>query len=145
MVTPDRLTQCDFFQPMERAVLDSLSRYFDVQEYKTGEVVFEEGAPGTHLYIIERGALEVIKGAITGEQRPLAELRPGEVVGEMAVMDLRPRSATVRAKTHAALLAVSRDNLLKMLAEEPRAAAALLLQMGQALSERLRLSSARLL
>jgi len=144
MVTAERLSACEFFAPIEPSVVPGLADYFEVADYQAGATVFEEGAPGTDLYVIERGSLEVLKATISGEHLALAELRRGQVVGEMAVMDLRPRSATVRAKTDATLLTISRDKLLKMLQENPRAGAALLMRVGQLLSERLRLSSVHL-
>lgn len=145
MVTADRLGRCDFFQEIDPSLLEALGRYFDVEQLPAGQTVFEEGAPGTHLYIVEEGSLEVVKPDITGAEHVLAELRRGQVVGEMAVMDLRPSSATVRAKADTTLLAISRDDLLKMLQEAPRAAAALILGVAHSLSERLRISSPRLL
>ncbi len=144
MVTAERLSACEFFAQMEPAILSALAGYFEVADYQAGQTVFEEGAPGTHLYIVERGSLEVLKTTITGEHLVLAELRRGQVAGEMAVMDLRPRSATVRAQTDVSLLVISRDKLLEMLQQDPRAGAALLMRVGQLLSERLRLSSVHL-
>jgi len=144
MITPERLAQCDFFARMEPATLEALAPQVSVEERKAGETVFEEGSPGDRLYVIERGRLEVVKGEITGTQRPLAELRAGHVVGEMAVMDLRPRSATVRAISDATLLVITRQALLQLMEENPVAAAEVLVGVAHALSERLRLCSPHL-
>ena len=79
------------------------STSFDPDEY-----LFEEGDPGDCAYIIESGLVEVSldKG---GRKLVIATLGPGEVLGEMAIVDKFPRSATARAIEHTKVTAIPLD------------------------------------
>lgn len=65
------------------------------EHFEPGELVFREGDLGDFVYMIRRGRAEVVRQTESGEQS-LAILGPGECFGEMAVLDKKPRSATVR-------------------------------------------------
>lgn len=66
-----------------------------------GEIVFHEGDPGDSVYLIAEGTVEVVRA---DADVVLAELGPGQHVGAMAVVDGKPRSATIRAGRPATLL-----------------------------------------
>jgi 6-phosphofructokinase 1 len=92
------------------------------------ERVFSEGEPGTTLYIVERGACGLeIGGHI------VKSFEIGDVFGEVAVIDRRPRTATVRATQPATLLAFEADALARFEASEPAAA----LKLHKALARQL--------
>lgn len=71
--------------------------------FSAGEVIFRQGYPGDHAYIIKRGEVEIVLENVDGSEEIVATLGEGEMFGEMAVMDDAPRSATARAKTDCAL------------------------------------------
>ena len=78
--------------------------------YEDGELVFAEGDAGDVAYLLDDGAVEVFTGS--GDQRTVfATLGPGEIVGEMALIDTRPRSASVRAIGTTKLTVISREGL----------------------------------
>jgi CRP/FNR family transcriptional regulator len=83
------------------------------------EPLFHRGDPGDGCYWLERGTLKVMVQSATGEERILAVLGPGTVVGEMAMMDGLPRSATVVALRPAHLRFLSRSHFQECLAENP--------------------------
>ena len=64
---------------------------------KEGDVLFRQGAPGDGCYWLEVGILSVSIASNEGDERVLAVLGPGSIVGELAMLDGLPRSATVRA------------------------------------------------
>src|SRR5262245_50301795 len=72
------------------------------------ERVFSEGEPGTALYIVERGACGLEIGGLI-----VKSFEIGDVFGEVALIDRRPRTATVRAMEPAALLAFEADDLAR--------------------------------
>jgi CRP-like cAMP-binding protein len=63
------------------------------REYQPGDVLFREGEPGEIMFVIQSGAVRITKD-IDGEQKSLAVLGPGEFVGEMAILNAKPRAAT---------------------------------------------------
>jgi signal transduction histidine kinase len=90
-----------------------------------GECVIREGTSGDTLYIILSGSLEVLKRE--GEREiTLATRAPGEVIGEMSLLQAAPRTASVRALTRSSLLAIGPDAFRQLLARRPGAAATLL-------------------
>lgn len=88
-------------------------------QLKDGETLFSKGDPGDGCYWLEGGTVKVIVASPTGEQRILAVLGPGSVVGELAMIDGLPRSATVEAMRPCRLAFVSRTAFLEALKLHP--------------------------
>jgi CRP-like cAMP-binding protein len=84
-----------------------LSKYLRV--YENGQILFKEGDEGDELFMIVSGKLRVTK-VIDGQKRNLAVLSDGDLVGEMAIFENKPRSATVEAIGKAEVLAFNRGN-----------------------------------
>jgi signal transduction histidine kinase len=97
--------------------LCDMSREFKLQ---AGSMLFEEGQPGSEAYVIESGELEIIKASMDREVL-LAVRGPGEVVGEVALLDAAPRMASVRARTDAALIAIKKVSFDELLHTSPTA------------------------
>jgi CRP-like cAMP-binding protein len=109
-----------------------LSRVAELAEDVTAEagaVLMEQGKVGQECYIVIDGTADVVIGGDT-----VAQLGPGEPIGEMALIDNRPRSATVKAKTQMQLLALDTKRFQTLLDEMPKANRAIMAK----LSERLR-------
>jgi len=83
------------------------------------EVLFLAGDPGDGCYRLEDGLLKVSMVAPTGAERILAILGPGSIVGDMAVIDGRPRSASVSALRDCKLSFISRTSFESMAAKNP--------------------------
>ena len=81
-----------------------------VEYYRAGSVLFSEGEQGDRAYLIESGILEISTFS-RDERFVLQMLGPGEIVGEMAIIDDAPRSATVIVIADAKLLVIKRDQL----------------------------------
>jgi aquaporin Z len=95
-----------------------------------GETVMREGESGDEAYLVERGALRVTRGAVT-----LAQLGPGDWVGEMSLLLDEPRSATVVAATDAQLRRITRESFGRVLAGDPRRTQELLRQLARRVRE----------
>ena len=80
------------------------------RHYKPGEVVFAEGETGTAAFIIDGGSVEIYVDR-DGVELLISTIGPGELFGEMAVIDDAPRSASARAKTEVTLVAITRDQI----------------------------------
>lgn len=98
-----------------------------VRRFKADELIFSAGDPGDGFYLIESGTVQITASvAGTTEPRVLATLGPGDSVGEMAVLDDAPRSATARASADTEAIFVSREELLLLLDRKPRLALTLI-------------------
>lgn len=74
-----------------------------VKELTKGQILFREGDASDALYVIKKGSISVTKSKGSGEIQ-LAELKAGEMIGEMAFFDNKPRSAGAKAKTDAVVI-----------------------------------------
>jgi CRP-like cAMP-binding protein len=76
-----------------------------------GETLYLEGERSEHVYLIEAGAISVLR-TVDGEEIPLAELGRGQILGEMGVLRSEPRSTTTRAVGRTRLLGMPADRFL---------------------------------
>lgn len=67
--------------------------------YRAGEVIFRQGYPSDHAYIIRSGTVEIYKELSGGAEEHVADLHEGQMFGEYGVLDDAPRSASARART----------------------------------------------
>lgn len=99
------------------------------QLFEAGATIFTQGSQGRFMYVVAHGDVEVCR-----DGRPLYTVRPGSLVGEMALIDHAPRSATAVAKTDCRLIAVDEYRFLIMVQQTPLFA----LEVMRLLVERLR-------
>jgi CRP/FNR family cyclic AMP-dependent transcriptional regulator len=92
---------------------------------KAGEVLFAAGDDGDGCYLLDRGLLKVTVTSSRGEERTIAILGPGAVVGELSMIDGRPRSASVVALNDCLLRFTSWDAFAKFMGTHPEAFQAL--------------------
>jgi CRP/FNR family transcriptional regulator, cyclic AMP receptor protein len=107
-----------------------LDRY--VWDYEPGTVLFREGDPGSEMYVIQSGEIEISR-EIGQRHQVLAVLPAGEFFGEMAIINGRPRSATATVKQRARLLVIDGETFESML----RRKAEISMRLIKALASRL--------
>jgi len=90
-----------------------------LEEFGSGEVIFQEGDKGRHVYVIKSGTVEVLMGRPDGSQEVVRRLGPGEAFGEMALLRNAPRSATIRTVTAAQVFKMSPSNFLALYTNLP--------------------------
>jgi CRP-like cAMP-binding protein len=101
----------------------------NVQEFPAHSTIFAEGMPGDVMYVVLEGEVEL---RVRDEVLEVAE--PGDIVGEMALIDAKPRSATARARSDCRLAPVDERRFLFLVHEHPLFA----LHVMRVLTERLR-------
>ena len=111
-------------------VIDGVTRQ---EDFLAGQVVCRQGTEGHELYVVYRGEV-VVEREVDGEQVPVATLGPGEPLGEMALFDALPRSATVVAKTDCTLLVLQHRQFLHIAEQRPE----ILTEVARVLSHRIR-------
>ncbi|MBM3219008.1 MAG: cyclic nucleotide-binding domain-containing protein [Candidatus Rokubacteria bacterium] len=108
---------------------------------RPGQILAKEGAHGAEMFFVRRGTLAIVKGITGGVEQIVARIGAGEFVGEMALFDRRPRSATMRAETEVELLVLDRKAVAALVNMSPGAAAAFLRALSEEFIERLRRSN----
>ena len=122
--------------PRERA---ALLRDATTCQLQPGDVLCREGEPPTGVYYIREGAVQVVAHAPDGQEMLLATLPAGSMVGELAVLDQEPRTATLVAATRTVVDFVPGEAFLAGLQRSPRAC----LRLLRVLASRLRATDRR--
>src|SRR5207248_7876951 len=99
--------------------------------YRRGEVVFHQGDPGEALHVVRQGRVKIVLLSESGEEAVLGLLGPGDVFGEMALLDGGPRSATIVALEPVETATLRRDDLLRLLRRSPAAVDGLLAALAR--------------
>lgn len=94
------------------------------REYPANTMVFCEHMPGSELYIIQKGSVKITK-ITNNTEVMLAILKPGDIFGEMSLIEDKPRSASAITFEETQLLAVNRENFARMVSTQPQVVARL--------------------
>src|ERR1700759_1307645 len=95
--SPERLRDIGLFGGLSDEVLASFVAKLDIISLDPGSVVFKEGEMGREMFVLLAGEMEVLKHSKKQTEARVAILGPGDWFGEMSILDVLPRSATVRA------------------------------------------------
>jgi CRP-like cAMP-binding protein len=133
----DALGRVDAFRGIPEAGLQNLLAWGHMQIYPIGGILMRQGEPGDRLHVVLRGQVRVMRESAEPEPLVLAVLGPGEMVGEMGVLDRAPRSATVIATQETQTLELGADLLAQTILLYPEVTMPLL----RTLSQRLRNTS----
>ncbi len=124
----DRLTflhKVPLFADLPSADLATICQQVGELHLAAGEVLFIEGSLGQEAFVIETGQVEIYKTS-NGQEVQLAVLQPGEVIGEMAIIEATPRNASCRALNECRLFVISYDHLDHLLNTNPGVARTML-------------------
>ncbi len=127
------------FQDMPWAARLQIARILRVHSFAKGDVLARQGEFGTSMFVVLEGELSVRIGDIE-----VARVRPGEHVGELSLVDQRPRAASVIASASGAAISISSDALRAFVRREPELGVALQWKLLTVLADRLRATNARI-
>ena len=105
------------------------------KSFKAGQVIFEHGAASGDVFQVLEGTIEIVRRVGAGQQILLGMVGPGEFVGEMGVIQNRPRSATAQAATVVRVEVMSRNTFLSHVSREPHVAQELILRLSSRLRD----------
>jgi phosphoserine phosphatase RsbU/P len=133
-MTINLLSKIPLFADLPSEELDQILSELDVKELADREILFREGEPGEHFYLVMKGELEVLMAAGQVEELLLNLMRAGEHFGEMSlIMPGGSRTATVRARGDATLLSMSRTQFLALTHKHPELSASMVRVLSQRL------------
>lgn len=121
------------FANLSLGQIEQLTALARSHRYRRNHVIFNEGDPGTALYMIVKGRVKVSQSSPDGKERTLALLSPGDVFGELALLDEQARSADAVVVEDSELLVVPRKDFLGFIITQPQAAMSLLVVLSQRL------------
>ncbi len=139
-ISPAELRSIGLFGALSDEVLTHLAGTLSVHRPEAGEIVFREGDDANAMYVVVGGEMEVLKKSKRATEARVAVLGPGDWFGEMSIVDIQPRSATVRALAPARLLRISAADLDALYRYDLRSYSLIVLNLARELSRRLRVA-----
>lgn len=132
------LPEDSLLKSLEPADLEELLRYAVRRNFRRGETLCEQDAPGDSLMIVLSGVIKICIFCGLGKEILLDRLGPGGVIGEISLFDGEPRAATVIANEPSRVLSLQRRDIMPFLAVHPDIA----FRIVQALCRKLRRTNA---
>lgn len=105
----EQLRKIALFAGLKTAALELIAKVASEESHASGTKIFQHGDPGDKLYLILDGRVRISREVPGMGEEALAVLGPGEVFGEMALLDESPRSADARVHERCRLLAIPKD------------------------------------
>jgi CRP/FNR family transcriptional regulator, cyclic AMP receptor protein len=136
----ERLREIGLFGGLSDEVLQGFSTGLEQLVLEPGAVVFREGEMGRELFVVLDGEIEVLKHSRKQHETRVAILGPGDWFGEMSILDVLPRSATVRAIAPTHLLRVTAQELDALYRKDLKSYSLLILNIAREISRRLRVA-----
>jgi CRP-like cAMP-binding protein len=138
-----------FFESLTSEELLVTVGHINFMEVEANEILFREGEHADCVYFVIEGELDVIKESAGGkagsaDQVLIATLAKGRSIGEMAVIEKTPRSATVRVRAKATLASLTLEGFDLLLLNHPKVGIKILKGIARLLSQNLRRTSSRL-
>ena len=140
--TPESLGEIGIFGGLDEESLSVLTEQLEIRVVEPGQVVVNEGDTDAEMFVVLYGELEVMKKATDGRMVRVALFGPGGWFGDMSVLDVQPRSATVRSLARTQMLVMSSHDVRHYLYErDPKAYAIFVMNVARELSRRLRVAN----
>ena len=139
------IPKCDLLENFSPAEVRLLAHFMDVYQAPAGTEIIREGEGGDFMLMLIEGKVEVLKRDRWNTPQMIAVVEAGKTLGEMSMIDGEPRFSTCVAAEPSVVAVLDRENLARIIVEQPMLGAKILMELVLMLSQRLRSTSARLL
>jgi len=126
------------FSDLEWLEIYNLANCFEIYKAGPGTILFREGDAGTFLCLLFEGLVEISKDDPGGTRKIINQVAPGMTLGEMALIDDEPRSATAIAVQPSTLVVMTQENFTRLSNDKPTLCAKVIRRIARLLSQRLR-------
>lgn len=139
-LTAAELKNIGLFGALSDDILEHLAKSLVVETPEAGQVLFREGDAAAAMFVVISGEVEVLKRSRSGVEARVAVLGPSDWFGEMSIVDIQPRSATVRALAPGRLVRITPSELDGLYRHDMKSYAIVILNLARELSRRLRVA-----
>jgi CRP/FNR family transcriptional regulator, cyclic AMP receptor protein len=133
-----------FFGGVSDASLDLLISMLVERPFQAGDKVVSEGEPGRSMFVVSSGRLTVWRKGYAGRRIHMANVEPGDFFGEMTLIEMQNRSATVVAETQSVLYEIAARDLYRYYKADVHAYVIVLQNINRELCRRLRRQDSRI-
>jgi CRP/FNR family cyclic AMP-dependent transcriptional regulator len=134
-----------FFTEFTREDIDVLASYMHIYRAKPQNTILKEGDIGDYMLMVIDGEVDIYKTNVLGGQQYMTSVKAGTTLGEMSMIDGAPRFATCIALRTTTFGVLTRDNMGRIIHDNPGLGSKILIKLVTLLSQRLRQTSAQLL
>jgi len=130
------LKKVQIFSQLSEAALAEIALDLKLRRLAEGELLFKQGDPGEELVIVEEGRISIFvpNDGVPGDGQPIRFFHTGEILGEMALIDRKPRSLSARAEEPSCILTLHGSDFRRIMSQNPEMA----LSVMAGLSDRIR-------
>jgi CRP-like cAMP-binding protein len=121
-----RLRKIDLLEGFDEDSIAKLASSAHERHYTAGETIFLRGDQGDCFYVVVSGRVRIVLGVSDGREMTLRHQGPGTILGEIAMLDGRARSADAMALDPTSLVRISRTHFIELMEQQPKLAQALL-------------------
>lgn len=139
-VSAKALQSVGLFEGVEAGALEQFAAGLSVSRAAPGGILFREGDDGGEMFVVLQGEFEVLKRSKRGVDTRIALLGEGDWFGEMSVLDVSQRSATVRSLAVSKLVVIERRKLQQLREQNIEAYGQFIYNLAKELCRRLRVS-----
>ena len=131
------LQRVPLFHGIEPELVENIAKIMTLTRFTADQFLCHKGEPGDACYILGKGQVRVLTQSENGNQ--LCTLGPGHVIGELALLDGRPRSASLQAKEEVTAFVLEREDFSRLLLLQNKGCMRLLDNIVQAIAMRVRI------
>jgi CRP/FNR family transcriptional regulator, cyclic AMP receptor protein len=128
--TAKLLARTRLFAGLDERTLRTIADQANERVFRPGALIFYEGDPGDAFYVVASGLVKIFLSSGRGDEMVVATLRPPDGLGEIALLDDGPRSASAQAVEPTTLIAFARSTFLELIHQDAGIADALLRSTG---------------
>ena len=139
------IESAQLFQDLPRSDIRTIAGYARAYGANKGVTIFKEGQKGSFMCVVIKGRVDIFKESDTREPKRITSIRPGKTMGEMALLDDLPHSATTTAVEDTTLVLITKFNFDRLTEEHPVLGNKILRKIARLMSLRLRQTTGILL
>jgi len=125
--------------------IQHILKIMEEKSFEPNQYIFKEGDEDENFYLVLHGEIEISKRTTEGQDKVIAQLKQGEILGEGVLSGITVKPASAKAITNVTLLALSTSDFETLLSNDPRSGADFLLSVLQVLNDRLNRTNIKLI
>jgi len=139
------LGRAPLFSEFDAQDVARLASYVELYRAGAGETIIHEGDAGDFMLLITHGEVDITKRGLRGQPQHMSSVGAGTAIGEMSMIDGEPRFATCVTAAPTSFAVLTREQMTKIVQQEPRLGSRILVKLVAMLSARLRQTSGKLM
>jgi len=140
MSVTDLLRACPLFYELYEKEIEKIVSHCQVIPFEVGEKIIKDGDEGNEIYVVLDGQAVVQKKTATGIIK-IQPLNPGDVFGEMVLIDQKLRTADIVAEKFSYILEIKYEDIFSLYKKEPKIFGLMILNLARLISQRLKASN----